>query len=61
MSVDREILAYAILDILAKPVFGTWLLISHRRIPETQVDLGGWWTTGFTNEGQVRLDDDEGA
>jgi len=61
LSVNREIIAYAVLDILAKPVFGTWLLITHSRVPETQVDVGGWWITGFSNEGALRLDDDEGA
>lgn len=35
MSVDSEIIAYAILDILAKPVFGTWLLYTHDRMPST--------------------------
>ena len=28
-SVDAEIICYAILDILAKPVFGFWLLLTH--------------------------------
>ena len=28
-SVDAEIVAYAVLDILAKPVFGFWLLFTH--------------------------------
>ena len=28
-SVDAEIIAYAVLDILAKPVFGFWLLFTH--------------------------------
>lgn len=31
MSVDQEIIAYAVLDILAKPVFGAWLLYTHAR------------------------------
>ena len=28
-NVDAEIIAYAVLDILAKPVFGFWLLFTH--------------------------------
>lgn len=28
-TVDSEIIGYAVLDILAKPVFGFWLLITH--------------------------------
>lgn len=61
LSVDKEIIAFAVLDILAKVGFGAWLLATHSRVPETQVDLGGFWTHGFTSEGQLRLDGDEGA
>ena len=58
-SVDSEILAYAVLDVLAKPVFGLWLLISHRRIPETNLEIGGYWAHGLSNEGRIRIGDDE--
>ncbi|KAH7126929.1 hypothetical protein B0J11DRAFT_604832 [Dendryphion nanum] len=61
LSVDGEIIAYAVLDILAKPVFGTWLLFTHARIPETNVDIGGFWTHGLSSEGSLRLGDDDGA
>jgi len=61
LTVDREIIAYAILDILAKPVFGTWLLFTHARLPEAQLEVGGFWSYGFSNEGQLRLEEDEGA
>jgi len=62
VGVDSEIVAYAILDVLAKPVFGAWLLIAHRRIPETNVDLGGYWANGLNSEGAIRIgEDDEGA
>jgi len=62
MNVDEEIIAYAVLDILAKPVFGAWLLFTHISIPETNVDLGGFWAHGLTGEGAIRVgDDDEGA
>ncbi|KAF2140863.1 uncharacterized protein K452DRAFT_319172 [Aplosporella prunicola CBS 121167] len=61
-SVNSEIIAYAVLDILAKPVFGLWLLLSHSRIPETNVDVGGYWAHGLSSEGTIRVgDDDEGA
>ena len=61
-SVDAEIIAYAILDILAKPVFGAWLLLTHANMPETNVELGGYWANGLSREGQLRVgDDDEGA
>jgi len=59
LSVDAEISAYAILDVLAKPVFGFWLLIVHDR--NSSASVGGFWTHGLENHGAVRLDDDEGA
>lgn len=61
MSVDSEIIAYAVLDILAKPVFGAWLLLTHARMPEAGLELGGFWTHGHSSEGRLRLHDDEGA
>lgn len=35
VGVDGEIIAYAVLDILAKPVFGAWLLFTHDATPAT--------------------------
>jgi bacteriorhodopsin len=63
ISVDGEIIAYAVLDLLAKSVFGFWLLISHDRIPSSNVILDGVWTHGFgKREGAIRVgDDDEGV
>jgi len=62
MNVDEEIIAYAVLDILAKPVFGAWLLFTHMSMPETQVEIGGFWSQGLGGEGAIRVgDDDEGA
>jgi bacteriorhodopsin len=61
VGVDAEILIYAVLDISAKVGFGTWLLIAHRQIPETNVDLGGYWAHGLGSEGRIRLDDDDAA
>jgi bacteriorhodopsin len=63
LSVDAEIIAYAILDVLAKPVFGTWLLFTHDRLPASHVPLDGAWSHGFgKREGILRVgDDDEGA
>ena len=51
------------LDILAKPVFGFWLLLAHRNMPETAVDIGGFWSHGVGAQGQIRIadDDEEGA
>jgi len=62
MNVDEEIIAYAVLDILAKPVFGAWLLFTHQSMPETNVEIKGFWSEGLGNEGAIRVgDDDEGA
>lgn len=62
ISVDAEIIAFAVLDVLAKGVFGAWLLFTHTRLPESHLDIGGFWTYGFSDEGRIRVgDDDEGA
>ena len=62
MDVNEEIIAYAVLDILAKPIFGAWLLLTHMNMPETNIELGGFWSQGLGAEGQIRVgDDDEGA
>ncbi|CAG9942978.1 unnamed protein product [Clonostachys rosea f. rosea IK726] len=57
MSVDAEIITYAVLDMLTKVVFGFWILISNRQIPETIAEVGGWWSHGLnTNpEGRIRI------
>jgi len=57
-SVDTEIMLYAVLDVLAKPVFGLWLLLAHRSVPETNVELGGYWAQGLSTEGRIRIEDD---
>jgi bacteriorhodopsin len=60
VSVDTEIYLYAVvrpnfrsflcadyeLDILAKGIFGGWLLVAHLRIQEGHVPLTGWWIEG---------------
>jgi len=55
-SVDAEIIAFAVLDILAKPVFGFWLLFAHGK---AITPLEGFWSHGISREGTLRLDDDE--
>lgn len=61
MSVDKEIIAYAVLDILAKQVFGAWLLLAHTKMSESNIEVGGWWANGLNSEGGIRIEDDEGA
>lgn len=55
-SVDAEIIAYAVLDVLAKPVFGFWLLAAHAR---NATPIDGFWSHGLGSEGTVALGDDE--
>lgn len=60
MSLDAEIVSYAILDVLAKPVFGFWLLIAHERMPASEVKLEGVWSHGLGgSEGSLRVGDDD--
>jgi len=55
-------MAYAILDVLAKVGFGAWLLATHMRMPEGNIDMGGFWSYGPNQEGRLRIgEDDEGA
>lgn len=35
VGVDTEIISYAILDVLAKPIFGFWLLFTHDSMAST--------------------------
>jgi len=55
-SVDAEIISYAILDVLAKPGFGFWLLFAHGRKAES---IEGFWSHGLSGEGSLRVGDDE--
>ncbi|KAK0738087.1 putative opsin protein [Schizothecium vesticola] len=59
INVDKEILIYAILDALAKPVFGVWLIISHRAMADTNIDLEGYWSHGLAADGRIRVGDEE--
>lgn len=61
ISIDSEVLSYAILDVLAKAVFGFWLLIAHQRIPASHITLNGIWSHGFSSEGHIRVGDDDDA
>ncbi|MCJ1463719.1 hypothetical protein MMC07_002328 [Pseudocyphellaria aurata] len=61
VDVDAEIIAYAVLDVLAKPVFGFWLLFTHDSFSST-TSIEGFWANGLGKEGAIRVgDDDEGA
>jgi len=55
-SVDSEIVAYAILDVLAKPIFGFWLLVAHGR---HAAPIDGFWSHGLGAEGSLRVGEDD--
>lgn len=61
IGVDGEIIAYAILDVLAKGVFGAWLLVTHANLRESDVELGGFWANGLNRDGAIRIGEDDGA
>jgi len=56
LNVNGEVIAYGILDVLAKPVFGFWLLFSHDVISDNSMDLNISWSG--SSEGLLRLGDD---
>jgi len=58
VNLDSEIIAYAVLDVLAKPVFGFWLLFTHDSMAATTPSLEGFWANGFGSQGQLRVGDD---
>jgi bacteriorhodopsin len=62
LSVDGEIVAFAVLDVLTKGVFGAWLLITYQRVTEAHIVVGGFWSHGLNSEGAIRVgDEEEGA
>ncbi|KAF2665097.1 bacteriorhodopsin [Microthyrium microscopicum] len=61
LSVNGEIIAYAVLDVLSKGVFGGLLLTTYKRVPEIGAELNGFWASGTNAEGRIRIGDDDGA
>jgi len=61
LGVDAEIISYAVLDVLAKPVFGFWLLFTHDSMASTSPSLGGFWSEGWGSQGSIRVGDDDEA
>lgn len=55
VNVDGEIIAYAVLDVLAKGVFGFWLLITHDSMAQTVPSIDGFWSNGISHEGTLRV------
>jgi len=61
LTVTGEVVAYAILDVLAKVVFGFWLLWGVAREPWCGVLVGGEWVegVGYREEGGLRVGEEE--
>ncbi|KAI8962845.1 family A G protein-coupled receptor-like protein [Daldinia sp. FL1419] len=55
VNVDGEIIAYAVLDVLAKGVFGFWLLLTHNNIPRMSPAVDGFWSHGIPHDGAIRV------
>jgi len=58
-----EVIAYAVLDISAKAVFGFWFVFAHEKATNAPLHVDGVWSEGFGNrEGLLRVGDrDEDA
>ncbi|RYP85598.1 hypothetical protein DL769_000939 [Monosporascus sp. CRB-8-3] len=55
-SVDGEIITYAVLDFLTKPVFGLWLLLAHdSNVVRSTPSLDGFWSEGLPSDGAIRV------
>ncbi|KAI1418658.1 opsin-1 [Hypoxylon sp. FL1857] len=55
INVDGEIIAYAVLDVLAKGVFGFWLLLAHNSMARTLPSIDGFWSHGVSHDGTIRI------
>ncbi|KAI0144012.1 opsin-1 [Hypoxylon sp. NC0597] len=55
INVDGEIIAYAVLDVLAKAVFGFWFLLAHDRMARTLPSIDGFWSQGVPYDGSIRV------
>ncbi|KAF3091187.1 hypothetical protein TWF569_004000 [Orbilia oligospora] len=61
ISPNETVIAYAVLDILAKPALGFWLVLGHDKSSSTQVNVDGVWTEGFGHrEGLLRVGERDG-
>ncbi|KAF3926390.1 Opsin-1 [Arthrobotrys entomopaga] len=56
LNPDQVTLAYLVLDFMAKPVFGFWLLLGQGRLSTTHVNVDGFWSDGVGHrEGLLRV------
>lgn len=55
VNVDGEIIVYAVLDVLAKGVFGFWLLLTHDKMARMLPAVDGFWSHGISHDGSIRV------
>jgi len=56
LSPNKVTIVYAVLDVLAKPVFGFWLTFGQTKATSSTVQIDGAWTEGFGHrEGLLRV------
>jgi len=61
INLDAEVVAWAVHDILTQGIFGYWLLLTHDNQESTTLYIDGFWASGLTGEGAIRVGDSEGA
>ncbi|RMD44310.1 hypothetical protein DV735_g916, partial [Chaetothyriales sp. CBS 134920] len=59
LSVDNETILYAVLDLLALPFFGFWLLFTYDSLSATNPSVNGFWAYGLGIQGTIRIGGDE--
>jgi bacteriorhodopsin len=61
ISLDAEVIVWAVLDILTQGVFGYWLLLTLDNSETTSIHVDGFWAFGHGSEGSIRVGDHEEA
>lgn len=59
VTIDTEIVAFAVLDLLTQVIFSFWLLLSHDSSPQITLYVDDFWTHGIGNEGAIRVGDED--
>lgn len=61
ISPNETIIAYAVLDVLAKPALGFWVALGHDKSNNAQITVDGVWSEGFgQREGLLRVGERDG-
>lgn len=61
ISPNEAVIAFAVLDVLAKPALGFWLVLGHDKSNNAQINVDGVWSEGFGHrEGLLRVGERDG-